>query len=174
MTTATQMTPAEFLESDLYSHPGFASAGDPRRDRRLNAGEEDPTLSLPNLAELIRRIGGIDAIPDHYSARYAGSYFEGPWVLEGGRDSVLELSRWGARRLEVAGWHPRCPSLVLMFDLPGDWSGQPWRLSLVMGEDLHPTDSDLERLAARALDHHVGEILDGSGRFEVDGEPFVP
>jgi hypothetical protein len=163
MTTATEMTPAEFLESDLLHHPGFVGSGDPRLDARW----EHPTLSLPNLAALIRRIGGIDALPDRWP--------EEAWVLKVGRDIVLELSRSDARTLVVEAWHPRCPALMLMFKLPDDWSGSPWYLSVVMGDDLFPTDADLERLAARALDHHVGEILDSrGGHFYVDGQPFVP
>jgi hypothetical protein len=163
MTTATKMTPAEFLRMEPRKHPAFVSCDDPRLDARW----EDPTLSLPNLVRLIQRIGGIDAIPDPYP--------EEAWVLKDGADTILELSRSGARRLNVEGWHPRCPALVLMFDLPEDWSGSPWRLSVVMGDDLFPTNADLERLAARALDHHVGEILDSrGGHFYVDGEPFVP
>jgi hypothetical protein len=171
MTTATKMTPIEFLESDLYSHPDFVVCDDPRLDSKTGnkAGDEATGLFLlPNLVRLIRRIGGVDAVPETEDS-------EGRWVLgDGYRRSVLTLSRLHGS-LVAEGWHPRCPALTAIFDVPDDWSGSPWRLSVVMGDDLFPTSYDLERLAVEALDHHLGEILgEWGGRLYVGGEPFAP
>jgi hypothetical protein len=169
MTTAIEMTPAEFLECDLDHHPGFGSCSDPRLDVRPRANPPALMLPMPNLVWLVRRLGGIDAIPEGWPDAET-------WVLKEGGRTILRLSRAGPRELAAEGWHPGCPALVVTLHLPEDWPDSPWSVGLVMGDDLFPTTDELRCLAARALDRHVGEILDAmrdGGRFYVDDELFA-
>jgi hypothetical protein len=175
MTTATKMTPAEFLAMEPRNHPDFVCCIDPRCDSRNKTGRKDSTLFLPNLVELIRRIGGPDAIPDDWKQRPSPFYsHDDPrcavwWAECGGhahrvmlrdlrsRRPYLTMYRW-TDRLWVTDWHPRETDLDLLFDIPADWSAAAWGLPFVCIEDIITASYDLDRLAAEALDYWVGAI----------------
>jgi hypothetical protein len=130
---------------------------------------------MPNLVELIRRIGGPDAIPDATDgANEDGSLELTPhdyWDIIG-RDGLEDAAMLKDRRsgriyaqmyrlrdcLLVHEWHLKEGSLYLHFDIPADWSGSAWGLPFTSIEDVHTASYDLDRLAAEALDYRIGAI----------------
>ena len=174
MTGATEMTPAEFLKIDPRDHPDFVACDDPRCKSANKAGQ-DGTLFMPNLVELIRRIGGPDAIPDDWDheSRPIGCDDDprgAAWWAEcqahehkvmlkdlRSRRPYLTLYRWD-KSLWARGWHPRGTDLDLLFDIPADWSAAAWGLPFVSIEDMMTASYDLNRLAAAALDYWIGAI----------------
>jgi hypothetical protein len=175
MTTATQMTPAEFLASEPRDHPDFVCCINPRCDAQNKTGRKDSTLFMPNLVELIRRIGGPDAIPDDWTEDLRPLLdLDDPrssilWDECRGQESKVMLRDLRSRRpyltmyrwkdgLWVTDWHPRETFLTLLFDVPTDWSAAPWASRYVSIEDTHTASYDLDRLAAETLDYWIGAI----------------
>jgi hypothetical protein len=175
MTTATKMTPAEFLASNPHDHPDFVHCGDPRFEPGNKAGRKDSTLFMPNLVELIRRIGGPDAIPDDWTEdfepllasddpRVSITWDECQGVESKAmlrdlrsRRPYATLYRWGTS-LWVESWHPREANLDLHFDIPADLSVSAWGIPSAMIQDIFAASYDLDRLAAEALDYWIGAI----------------
>jgi hypothetical protein len=170
------MTPAEFLAMEPRDHPDFVHYGDPRCESAVKAGREDPALFMPNLVELIRRIGGPDAIPNHRDPglvpllSHDDPRWDVLWEEEGWTTGYTAMLRdLGSRRgyatlyrmnnsLFVHDWHPREDFLQVTFDIPADWSVSAWGLPTVMIEDVFTASHDLDRLAAEALDYWIGAI----------------
>jgi hypothetical protein len=164
MTTATEMSPAEFLESDPHNHPGFWDAFDPRTEERWESDGTIGPLSLPNLMELVGRFGGPDAIP-----RYEG------WTFKDGDRTVLRVWTFSRHYLAAADWQRYAPDLGLVFDIAIDGPDSPWRFYGFMSDDVLPNNRDARRLVARAFGLHVGRLLEGwGGALRVEDEPFVP
>jgi hypothetical protein len=176
MTTATKMTPAEFLAMNPHDHPDFAGCDDPRLEPGNKAGRKDSTLLMPNLVELIRRIGGPDAIPDDWDRdllrpiyHYDDPRGEAWWAECQGQEQkamlkdlrsrrpYLTLYRWD-KSLWLTGWHPHEKNLDLVFNIPADWSAAAWGIPSAMIEDVFTASYDLDRLAAEALDYWIGAI----------------
>jgi hypothetical protein len=175
MTTATKMTPAEFLAMDPGDHPDFVCCDDPRLEPGNKAGRKDSTLFMPNLVELIRRIGGLDAIPDDWTGGFRPLYDSGDprgvveWTETRGHNERAMLKdlrsgrlyavfyRW-ENSLWVIDWHPREGHLDLNFDIPADWSASAWDIPQAMIEDTFTASYDLDRLVAEALDYWIGAI----------------
>jgi hypothetical protein len=168
------MTPAGFLEMDPDDHPDFVPCDDPRCGSRNKAGRKDPAVFLPNLVELIRRIGGPGGVPDTRDGAEGGPlelHLRGPWEVcsrDGGTYAAMlkdkrsgrvhaELCRIGDR-LMVQDWHPRQGLLHLIFTIPADWSASAWELPFTARDDDHSASYDLDRLAAEALDYRLGAL----------------
>jgi hypothetical protein len=168
------MTPAEFLASKPRDHPDFVGCDDPRCEPANKAGK-DGTILMPNLVELIRRIGGVDAIPDDWTDDFKPFYFHDEprgaawWAECRGREQVVMLKDLRSRRpyltlyrwrnsLHVEDWHPRGDFLALIFGIPADWSASAWELPFVSIMDVHTASYDLDRLAAETLDYWIGAI----------------
>jgi hypothetical protein len=175
MTTATKMTPAEFLAMDPREHPDFVNCSDPRCESHSETGRKDAILFMPNLVELIRRIGGPAAIPDLEDKTDADGFVDFAWADEweimrrDGRDNAAMLKDLGSGRthvelhrlddwLFVEKWHPKEASLSLAFDIPADWSASAWDAPLATIDDVMMASYDLDRLAAEALDDWIGAI----------------
>jgi hypothetical protein len=175
MTTATKMTPAEFLAMNPKDHPGFLHCGDPRFEPGKEAGSKHPAVFMPNLVELICRIGGPDAIPESWSEdddpipdlddpRAAVAWDECRGVESKAmlrdlrsRRPYAVLHRWGPT-LWVESWHPREVNLDLHFDIPADWSASAWEVPGAMIHDIFSVSYDLDRLVAETLDYWIGAI----------------
>jgi hypothetical protein len=179
--TTTEMTPAEFLDLNPHDLPDWVNCNDPRLDSKGEANDWDGTEPLPRLAELLRRLGGLEALP-RYLVHLCGEgdraeYVTGdPWALRLAWDQSLQLWREG-HELIVEGWHPHCDALTVHCRPPADGDGtKPWEVMLVMGDDLFPVFGRDARLAVRSLDYRIGQILnelrDGYS-YTVHGEPFT-
>jgi hypothetical protein len=170
------MTPAEFLAMAPLNHPDFVCCTDPRCESGNKVGRKDPALCMPNLVELIRRIGGPDAVPEAFSGDNPVPLFglDDPrshvvWhEAKGAMHSALlkdlrsrrvyaRLYRMG-NGLFVDRWHPKDEFLEAIFDVPADWSASAWGLPSVMSEDSDTASYDLDRLAAETLDYWIGSI----------------
>jgi hypothetical protein len=178
MTTATKMTPAEFLAMEPREHPDFVACNDPRAERVNKTGDPDRVVFIPALVALIRRFGGLDAIPDrmeecHGLIRYheadairLGVELECAVRAEYGallkdvrsHRAYATLSRLGGRTLCVDSWHPREDFLSVMLAIPADWAAAPWAVEFVSIEDSHTASHDIDRLAAEACDYWIGGI----------------
>jgi hypothetical protein len=172
------MTPAQFLASEPRDHPGFVHCDD------LRCGRDDKTgpVPMPNLVELLRRVGGPDAIPDHRDPETQMiTDSDDPRAIAvqedtgrgNGRLARLKdlgsgtLYAWMFRygeALFVGGWHPREARLILSFAITGDWSVSAWGvLGATIGDasaasyDLDAASYDVTRLVAEAFDHWIGE-----------------
>ena len=160
MLIALPATPEEFLATD----PGtirdmYDACGGPDGPRPL------PPVSLPNLAALLARLGGPDAVPDHddRARRRAGwkpfdpsrGDLPSATLRELGEgDVVVRLYRFG-HEIDVFDWHPEAPELMVALVLPADWGASAWRVRSVCDHRdgagySHTAACDV--LAARALD----------------------
>jgi hypothetical protein len=175
-TTASGMSPAEFLIHDPYDNPGIVGNDDERWEDEGRPRRPPLGVPMPNLVALIREVGGPDAIPDAPDLEVPDG--ESPARIgpnspiedraESDRSVRLkdkltervhvELIRLGSVRLQVTDWHPRREGLVLAFDIPADWATAPWGLPDVRIGDCSSISPDLDRLAAEALDHWIGVI----------------
>jgi hypothetical protein len=178
MTTTTLIslpaTPEEFLATnpdairDMYDACGGPDSYSP------------PPVFLPNLAALLARLGGPDAVPlyDDRPRRRAGwdpfdpsrdeSAMPSAMLRERGDGDVVATLYRSRREIEVFDWHPEAPELMVALLLPADWAASAWRVRSVCdhrdeGGYSHTVACDT--LAARALDHWIGEKGDPKGTF---------
>jgi hypothetical protein len=150
---------------------------DDPRGKAANKTGMGGTILMPNLVELIRLIGGVDAIPDPRDGdgflpifttddpRHAVVQWERGDLGDQGvslkdvrtRRTYLRLSR-GGHSLWADDWHQRDETLGLVFGIPLDWTATPWRLPFTSSFDRISASHDLDRLAAESLDHWIGVI----------------
>jgi hypothetical protein len=178
MLLAPKMTVDEFLASKPSRHPGF------RPDSQLDrypACSMLATVQMPALVELIRRMGGLDAIrpglvdptPDGVGKRSSGREYD--IVRNGLRESHAFLQRLEDRRpllglfytsgmdgdtLLVTSWHRHNRNLDIRFEIPADWASALWTVIVVRTASRCSTTVQLDKLAAKACDVRIGQLND--------------
>jgi hypothetical protein len=173
------MSVNDFLAADpLRNHPDFQGA-----DVAVNNPHQHPACLMPNLIELIRRMGGPDWIPDARESDFPvhdepdwdirwrdGDHWDATlrrkdWKEDPG-EVLLKLSRYrakdGSLYINVENWHPHNDLLEIDFTVPTDWTAAPWTVATVMDSDMFSTSAELDTLAAKACDTWVGLVNDPS------------
>jgi hypothetical protein len=167
MAVAQKMTAQQFLASDPGDHPDFQPC------HAADTSFQKTSRLMPGLVELVRRMGGLDAIPGSADC---------PWNLKPDAERVkmwhagfcwgamlkhresgrllLTTSRLGPDSLVVDSWHPHESGLSIIFGIPADWTAAPWTINFVSIYDTFSTSASLDALAAEACDFLVGLLND--------------
>jgi hypothetical protein len=161
------MTSDEFLKSRPMDHPDFIDCD------QWTGHPSVPATSLPNLVALIRRMGGLDAIPDDNDDRVLRGvdrpYFS-LWdsmpdrMLYGAFLRDCESHRAYARLLRlgenvvISGWHPCESNLTITFSRPADWTAGAWPIALVQIDGVYSSTAELDALVAISCDEFIGAI----------------
>jgi hypothetical protein len=166
MNVAAKMTPDQFLASNPADHPDFVECDRPTDHPKLQS------VRMPNLVALIRRMGGVDTIPDQgapgrgIDRPYFDIWHSMPDRLRYHailRDSkshrvYAEVHRMGADNLIVQEWHPHDTGLAIIFGLPADWTAAPWSVELVQIADIFSSTTELDALVIASCDRFIGAI----------------
>jgi hypothetical protein len=170
---ALPATPEEFLATD----PGtirdmYDACGGPDGRRTQTP------VSLPNLAALLARLGGPDAVPAYdlgAMGRAGWKPFEpsraempSATLRERGEGDVVARLYRSPREIEVFDWHPEAPELMVALVLPSDWRASAWHVRSVSDhrdEGGHSHTAACDILAARALDRWIADHGDPAKTF---------
>src|SRR3954452_14514198 len=133
---AQKMTRQQFFAASPANHPGFLACDDPALGGKQ--GKSSP-LFMPNLVALIKRMGGLDAIPggtkdggfrgitDLDIALRDGEEYSAMLKDKDSGQVHARLCSLGCNSLVVDHWHPHVSFLELIFGIPADWSAAPWQ-----------------------------------------------
>jgi hypothetical protein len=131
---------------------------------------------MPAVVELIRRMGGLDEIPEVTAASLGmhntidvpevkihvrdGDYWEAMLKRRDSGQVLIAMSRFGESGLQVTHWHPHNADLTIVFRLPADWTAWAWTVEVVMIHDTLSTTLELDALATEACDMLAGLVND--------------
>jgi hypothetical protein len=161
------MTVNRFLAGDPRRHPDFQ-----RLDVNANMAHGKPARHMPSVVELIRRMGGLDAIPicppslagveDSNILRRDGHHWDAMLKRRDSGHVLVKLRRLKFGKLLIQKWHPHNDLLGIQFRLPVDWTASVWIVETVMIGDNFSTTARLDLLTAETCDVLVGLVNDPS------------
>jgi hypothetical protein len=159
------MTVNRFLAGDPRIHPDFQ-----RFDVNDIISHGKPARLMPAVVKLIRRMGGLDAIPigppslagveDSSILRRDGHHWDAMLKRRDSGDVLVRMRRFKFGKLLIQHWHPHNDQLAIQFRLPVDWTASVWIVETVMIGDSCSTTAKLDLLAAETCDVLVRLVND--------------
>jgi hypothetical protein len=150
----------------LTDHPDFVFCCDPRfKDEERG---EPVSVYVPHLADLVRRLGGMECIPDWMAGKDFPALDERREAMLVGRRAtglvvLAEVSRWGEGspanyELEVARWY-QGDCLSVHLETGKRWAEGTWTVIRVEHMDHWALTTELKRAVALECDRTIGKVL---------------